>query len=87
MDTLLIAKSRCSMFGERAFSHAGTSAWNSLPDSIRTEPNSAVGTILKLTVESFVPILIHFALNDPYYSPYDVISDVIGNPNYSAPLP
>ena len=31
-----------SKFGERAFSHAGPSAWNSLPDSIRTEPNSAV---------------------------------------------
>ena len=37
--------SRChssSKFGERAFSHAGPSAWNSLSDSIRTEPNSAV---------------------------------------------
>ena len=31
-----------SKFGERAFSHAGPSAWNSLPDSIRNEPNSAV---------------------------------------------
>jgi len=29
-------------FGECALSHAGPSAWNSLPDSIRTEPNSAV---------------------------------------------
>jgi len=31
-----------SKFGKRAFSHAGPSAWNSLSDSIRTEPNSAV---------------------------------------------
>ena len=32
-------------------------------------------------------ILGHFALNDPSYSPYDVISDVIGNPHYSASYP
>jgi len=31
-----------SKFGERAFLHAGPSTWNSLPDSIRNEPNSAV---------------------------------------------
>ena len=31
-----------SKFGERAFSHAGPSAWNFLPDSIRNEPNSAI---------------------------------------------
>jgi len=39
------------------------------------------------TVVAFVTDLIHFALNDPYYSPYDVISDVIGNPHYSASYP
>jgi len=38
---------------------------------------------LSATVESFKRDLGHFALNDPYYSPYDVI----GNPHYSAPLP
>ena len=41
---------------------------------------------VKLTrtlVESFKRDLIHFALNDPYYSPYDVI----GNPHYSASYP
>jgi len=32
-------------------------------------------------------ILGHFALNDPYYSPYDVTYDVIGNPHYSASYP
>jgi len=32
-------------------------------------------------------ILGHFALNDPSYSPYDVTSDVIGNPHYSASYP
>ena len=32
-------------------------------------------------------ILGHFALNDPSYSPYDVISDVIGNAHYSASYP
>ena len=31
-----------SKFGECAFSHAGPSAWNSLLDSIRNEPNSAI---------------------------------------------
>ena len=38
-------------------------------------------------VESFKRGLGHFALNDPSYSPYDVISDVIGNPHYSAFYP
>jgi len=28
-------------FGERAFSHAGPSAWNKLPEDIRAEPNIA----------------------------------------------
>jgi len=26
----------CTKFGERAFSHAGPSTWNALPDHIRT---------------------------------------------------
>ena len=29
-------------FGERAFSHAGPSAWNALPEDIRTTSDSAV---------------------------------------------
>ena len=40
--TLLLRTVFEQRFGERAFSHAGPSALNSLPDSIRTEPNSAV---------------------------------------------
>ena len=40
-----------------------------------------------MSVVAFVTNLIHFALNDPYYSPYDVTYDVIGNPHYSASYP
>ena len=40
-----------------------------------------------IRVESFKRDLSHFALNDPYYSPYDVTYDVIGNPHYSASYP
>jgi len=29
----------CNKFGERAFSHAGPAAWNSLPEHIRAEPD------------------------------------------------
>jgi len=42
---------------------------------------------LDTIVESFKRGLGHFALNDPSYSPYHVISDVIGNPHYSASYP
>ena len=39
-----------SKFGERAFSHAGPSAWNSLPDSIAMNQTlQSFGNILKLT--------------------------------------
>ena len=36
---------------------------------------------------AFVTDLPHFALNDPYYSPYDVTYDVIGNPPLVSLLP
>ena len=46
-----------------------------------------LGLLFYMLVESFKRELIHFALSDPYYSPYDVISNVIGNPHYSASYP
>jgi len=48
---------------------------------------ACVGTDVQTAVEGKLFILIHFALNDPYYSPYDVTYDVIGNPHYSASYP
>jgi len=38
-------------FGERAFSHAGPSSWNGLPEDIRAEPNIAkFRKLVKLTI-------------------------------------
>ena len=56
---LFIPRHRRSMFGHRAFSVAGSSAWNSLPDYLRDLSHSADSCSLRPENFSFLVLLLY----------------------------